>query len=51
MLFWLRISNDIKWYELQIELTDHLVSIMKCGVQTELSSGKHQVEQRFEEII
>jgi hypothetical protein len=21
--------NDIKWYELQIELTDHLVSIME----------------------
>jgi hypothetical protein len=44
-------SHDIKWYELQIELTDHLVSIMEemWSQDTELSfhQVKYQAEQRF----
>jgi len=44
-------SHNIKWYELQVELTDHLVSIMEeiWSQDTELSfhQVKHQAEQRF----
>ncbi|MFT5648222.1 MAG: hypothetical protein ACI976_002920 [Aureispira sp.] len=44
-------SHDIKWYELQIELTDHLVSIMEemWSADSELSfqQVKYQAEQRF----
>jgi hypothetical protein len=44
-------SNDIKWYELQIELTDHLVSIMEemwsADSQLSFQQVKYQAEQRF----
>jgi hypothetical protein len=35
------ISKDIKWYELQVELTDHMVTSMEGFGKTELfSSGQ-----------
>jgi hypothetical protein len=44
-------SHDIKWYELQIELTDHLVSIMeemwKQDTKLSFHQVKYQAEERF----
>jgi hypothetical protein len=37
------ISKDIKWYELQVELTDHMVTSME--VLGKSGIGFHQVKQ------
>jgi hypothetical protein len=44
------ISKDIKWYELQVELTDHMVTSMEVlGKNPELAF--HQVKQYAENIF
>nr|WP_315159421.1 hypothetical protein [uncultured Flavobacterium sp.] len=44
-------SFDIKWYEIQVELTDHMVSIMEeiweQDHELTFHQVKHQAEQRF----
>lgn len=44
-------SFDIKWYEIQVELTDHMVSIMEeiweQDPELTFHQVKHQAEQRF----
>lgn len=41
-------SFDIKWYELQVELTDHFVSIMEEIWQEDEELTFHQVKYRAE---
>ena len=44
-------SFDIKWYEIQVELTDHMISIMEeiweQDPELTFHQVKHQAEQRF----
>lgn len=44
-------SFDIKWYEIQVELTDHMVAIMEeiweHDPELTFHQVKHQAEQRF----
>ena len=42
-------SFDIKWYELQVELTDHFVSIMEEIWNEDLELTFHQVKYRAEQ--
>jgi hypothetical protein len=42
-------SFDIKWYELQVELTDHLVSIMEEIWEEDKELTFHQVKYRAEQ--
>jgi hypothetical protein len=44
------ISKDIKWYELQVELTDHMIQVWRnFGLKTELTfhQVKHYAEDKF----
>jgi hypothetical protein len=44
------ISKDIKWYELQVELTDHMVTSMEV-LGKKSGIGFHQVKQDAENIF
>lgn len=44
-------SFDIKWYELQVELTDHFVSIMEEIWNEDPQLSFHQVKYRAEQLF
>ncbi|MEZ7506323.1 hypothetical protein [Flavobacterium sp. Arc2] len=45
------ISKDIKWYELQVELTDHMVTSMEGFWEKNPELAFHQVKQYAENIF